>query len=79
MRMCRFTRAHSSEWVKRQAALIASQLPEDRAEALAVLCLAREIVVNLGCVWPTETCDALPADAPPGEITMIRLVSSDPA
>lgn len=42
-------------WNKRLAAQVASQLPEDEAHALAVLDLARSIIVNLGMEWPTST------------------------
>ena len=36
------------EFLKRAACTIASQLPDDRAEALVVLGYAEEIIINLG-------------------------------
>lgn len=39
---------HDKEWLKRMAAQIASQLPEDQVEALQVLRWAGDIVTCLG-------------------------------
>lgn len=38
-------------YYKRTACQIAAQLPDDQTEALAVLSLVREIVMNLGVGW----------------------------
>lgn len=57
---------HTEAWVKRMAAQIASQLPEDQEEALVVLELAKEIVQCLGTAsWPRQQSPVAP----------IRLVS----
>ncbi len=45
--MGEFMKGHSGEWLKRQAAQIASQLPESRADALTVLTMARAIITKL--------------------------------
>lgn len=39
------------EFLKRAACTIASQLPDERCDALTVLNYAREIVLNLGKSW----------------------------
>lgn len=70
--MCKFTKGRSEEWLKRNAAQIAAQLPENKGEALAVLTLAREIIVNLGSQW--EGCDNGGQSCP----VSLRLVASDP-
>jgi hypothetical protein len=57
------------EWLKRTACTIASQLPDERRDALTVLNYAREIILNLGKNW--EAPSAIPGIAEP-----LRLVSS---
>jgi len=44
----------SSEYIKRMAAQIVSQLPEDSQDAMSVLDYAREILVNLGKSWEEQ-------------------------
>ena len=56
--------------MKRMAAQIAGQLPEDRTEALTVLNYAREIICNLGVGW--EVPSPMAAVVP---IVPLRLVS----
>ena len=55
-------RTGNVEFLKRTACTIASQLPEEREDALAVLDYVREIVLNLGVSW-----------APPS-VAILRLV-----
>ena len=43
------------ENLKRQACHIASQLPDDRRDALCILNYAREILFNLGVGWETPS------------------------
>jgi len=42
------THGNRREFLKRAACIIASQLPDDRAEALVVLGYAQDILMNLG-------------------------------
>lgn len=58
----------SSEYVKRLAAQIVSQLPEDSQDAMSALDYAREILLNLGKSW--EVHDKAPCGA-----KIIRLAS----
>lgn len=80
--MCKFVRSHANEWLKRQAAQVASQLPEDRIEALAVLAMAHQIIVGLGRTWserpPTGAAVPPCQVVPDGPHPKIKLVSSDP-
>jgi len=59
----------NTEFLKRAACVIASQLPEGQEDALRVLDYAREILLNLGNSW-----------SPPVTLTatgnQLRLVSS---
>lgn len=45
------TDSRRDEGSKRAAAHIASLLPDDKAEALRILDLAHDIIVNLGTTW----------------------------
>lgn len=56
--------------LKRMAAQIASQLPENDREALIVLNYVREIVCNLGNAW--EIPSAMPAVAEPIRLSSVR-------
>lgn len=50
---------HTDRWQQRMAAQIASQLPEDPREALAVLSMAREVVIYLDGGGRTIPLDAV--------------------
>jgi hypothetical protein len=50
---------HTERWQQRMAAQIASQLPEDPREALAVLSMARKVVIYLDGGGTTIAADAL--------------------
>ena len=56
--------------MKRMAAQIASQLPEDDREALIVLNYVREIICNLGRSW--EIPSAMPNAIQPIQIAAFR-------
>jgi hypothetical protein len=59
------------EYLKRAACTIASQLPDDRRDALSVLNYAREILLNLGKSWE------VPSAMPGNNVQRIRLVKSN--
>lgn len=61
------------EYLKRAACTIASQLPEERRDALSVLNYAREILLNLGKSW--EVPSAMPGD----NVPRLRLVKPSSA
>lgn len=63
-------KSSNTEYVKRVAAQIVSQLPEDRRDALCALNYAREILVNLGKSWEVPSALAEASGS-------IRLVSAD--
>lgn len=63
----------SAEYVKRLAAQLVSQLPEDRRDALCALNYAREILLNLGKGW--EIPSAMPSGPKRGP--SIRLVAGE--
>jgi hypothetical protein len=63
-------KSSNTEYIKRVAAQIVSQLPEDRRDALCALNYAREILVNLGKSWEVPSALAEASGS-------IRLVSAD--